>query len=382
MKVRPNAAPLRSLPEGLRAQARQRPDAIALRHKRHGAWAQWRWRDLEAQTETAAAALLAAGFGAGDTLVLLTRPRVEAIVLTLAAQALGGIAAPLDPNAPAATQDALLAHLRAAFVFAETATEVTRVQAASLPQLLIYADTRGLRQAPAPCVHYETLLARSAGAAPPFQPGREALLFHRLSPEGEVQAQDQRHADLLGEADYLIRETGLCADDKALAARAFAAAGQARYLLAPWLVAGFTLNLPETDDTRDRDRRELEPSFVAGTAETYDRIGEWAWSALPSKGSLARGLVDWSLSRRRRGLGKALAALLVRGPLRRVLGYRRVRTAVLMGARPAARTTQLLEQLGIALRQWPEPAEWRAAVQSAQRHPQRPIPPIGLEQPA
>ncbi|MNR37341.1 hypothetical protein D3C85_1553490 [compost metagenome] len=62
--------------------------------------------------------------------------------------------------------------------------------------------------------------------------------------------------------------------EEALAARAFAASGQARYLLAPWLLAGFRLNFPERLETRDQDRRELGPSLVLGTRETYGRLHE------------------------------------------------------------------------------------------------------------
>ena len=64
------------------------------------------------------------------------------------------------------------------------------------------------------------------------------------------------------------RENRSSASEEALAARVFAASGQARYLLAPWLSAGFCLNFPEALATRDTDRRELGPTLGAG----YPRI--------------------------------------------------------------------------------------------------------------
>lgn len=64
------------------------------------------------------------GFERGDTLILLTHPRREVLRLSLAAQWLGGTAAPLEPSQEASTLALLLGHLAPVFVFAEGQKQV------------------------------------------------------------------------------------------------------------------------------------------------------------------------------------------------------------------------------------------------------------------
>lgn len=366
----------RTLPDWLREQARSRSTAVALRHKRLGVWEQWRWQELAAQTAKLMAALAQQGFGPGQRLVLLTRPRSQALVATLAAQALGGIAAPLDTEQSGESLDTLLAFLQADYVFAEAHGEVERVLRVHPPQLLVYADARGLRAAQAPSlVAYDSLIESGCGLVDfVARAEQDAFVFHRIGDGGCVESHRLRHGELIAEAAHLLHKEQLGPPDQALAARAFAAVGQARYLLAPWLVGGFALNFPESLETRDRDRRELAPTLVAGTGETYDRIAEMTFARLPPPGSLSRRLVDWSLSPQRAGLGRLLAWWLVRRPLREVLGYARTRTPLVIGASPSPATRGLFKAIGLTLRHWPEANEWRNAAPPAAVAPAQPAP--------
>ena len=121
-------------------------------------------------------------------------------------------------------------------------------------------------------------------AAPPAlatAPEQTAFRFFRWGEHGGLETQALSHAFLLQEGGERVRAHGLSADERALAARAFATAEQARHLFAPWLLAGFSLNFPENLATRDQDRRELGPTLVAGTRETYGRLADDVARRLP-----------------------------------------------------------------------------------------------------
>lgn len=365
-----SAAFAQTLPGWLHWQAQRQPQGIALRHKRLGIWQVRHWSALQAEVRSLAAGLAGRGFADGDSLLLLSRPLPQALLLVLAAQWLGGEAVLCDPLDDAAEQVALLDELQPAFVFAQSLEDIQRVLCAGLqPRLLVHAESRGLAGLQLPtALDYGALLA-SVGQAPEValaRPQQRAFVFYRQTPAG-LERHAVEHAELLAEGSRLVREEALGSAEEALAARAFAASGQARYLLAPWLIAGFRLNYPESLETRERDRRELGPTLLLGTRETYGRLHEQVRQRLPLPGSLARRLVDWALDERRGALRGSLGHWLVRRPLRDVLGFSRTRVPLLVGAPLAADAQAFFASLGVAPRGWPLLEHWQPAPRRTQR---------------
>lgn len=361
-----------TLPEWLQWQAFRQGEGIALRHKRLGIWQVRSWAQLAAEVSALAGALQARGFAGGSTLAILSRPRPEALLAVLAAQWLGGVAALFDPLEAAGEQLDLLRELHPEFVFVEGLEELQRLQAAALaPRLAFYADARGIAEGQGGAQAYARLLAEGDGVQPALQARaeRSAFAFHRRGADGGREQQRISHAELLQEGQRLVRVERLGAGEEALAARAFAAGGQARYLLAPWLIAGFRLNFPENLATRDNDRRELGPTLVAGTRETYGRLYALALARLPPPGTLARRLVDWALARRPGLLRRTLGHWLVLRPLRDVLGFSRTHAPLLVGEPLDEAAQRFFAALGVEVRTWPDPAQW-------QRPPQRPAPAV------
>jgi long-subunit acyl-CoA synthetase (AMP-forming) len=351
-----------TLPQWLQQQARQQGTSVALRHKRLGVWQVRTWRQLAAEVEHLAAALQVRGFVPGANLVIVSRPRPEALIAALAAQWLGGVAALLDPLEAAAAQVSLLHELRSEWVFAEGHEEIQRLRAAGLvPRLLIYADGRGLAevsQVGDTLAFAQLLQGSDQRLQPQARAERTAFAFYRLGAGQRIEQQRISHAELLQEGRRLVHSEQLGRQEEALAARAFAASGQARYLLAPWLIAGFRLNFPENLATRDQDRRELGPTLVAGTRETYERLHAQVLARLPEPGSWRRRLVDWALVAHPGALQRHLGYWLIRRPLRDVLGFSRTRAPLLVGEALAPHTQAFFQALAIEVRTWPDPAQW------------------------
>jgi len=362
----PGAAPV-SLPQWLRLQAQWHGPDVALRHKHLGIWQVQTWAQVADEVGRLAAGLQAHGFAAGATLAILSRPRPQALLAALAAQWLGGVASLFDPLQPGAEQRPLLAALQPEFVLAEGLEEVQRLHVAQLaPKVLIYLDRRGLSASEAfvEALDYAALLAYHPVDEPGLQgPAQHtAFVFYREVAQA-IEEQRLSHAELLREGQRLVEREALGRQEEALAARAFASAGQARYLLAPWLIAGFRLNFPENLATRDRDRRELGPTLVAGTRETYTRLHGYALERLPLPGSWARRLVDWALTAPSGLLQRHLGHWLVRRPLLDVLGFSRTRAPLLVGDALAPETQAFFERLGINVRHWSDSAHWEIRVQ-------------------
>lgn len=375
MALREDGAGPSTLPQWLARQASQRPDEVAVRHKTLGRWQARSWRDLGSEVQRLAGALHARGFTEGAALVILSRPRPEALLLALAAQSLGGVAVPLDPLLGREALAALLRGVEPVFLFAETHEELGPLQALGARlRLLVLGDPRGAAQYRVEArqrLDYAGLLA-SQPIPSPLQVGEAvapAFAFYRLGPGGALERQALTHAALLREARHLLRSQDLGADEEALAARAFAAGGQARYLLAPWLVAGFRLNFPETLATRDNDRQALAPTLVLGTRETYGRLFRQVQARLPAEGSPTRRLVDWALAEPQGRAQRWLGDWLVRRRLRRQLGFTRTHAPLLVGEPLEEPARRFFVGLGLSVRHWPEPADWQRSPASGAQVP-------------
>ncbi|WP_422777695.1 AMP-binding protein [Pseudomonas mediterranea] len=367
-----------SLPQWLQLQAQRQGADIALRHKHLGIWQVRTWGQVAEEVQCLANALHTRGFVAGATLAIISRPRPQALLAALAAQWLGGVASLFDPLESAMEQGQLLVSLQPEFVLVEGAQESLRLHAAQVTaRVLIYLDKRGLADVQA--LDYAVLVARPhAERAPQARAQHTAFVLYRRAAQA-IEQQTISHAELLREGQRLVTRESLGRQEEALAARAFASGGQARYLLAPWLMAGFRLNFPESLATRDRDRRELGPTLVAGTRETYERLHGYALERLPEPGSWSRTLVNWALATDPGRLQRHLGGWLVRRPLRDVLGFTRTRTPLLVGDALRPETQAFFETLGVRVRHWGDFAQWQASANAVgkaadewiERQPQR-----------
>jgi long-subunit acyl-CoA synthetase (AMP-forming) len=353
-----NAQPA-TLPDWLRHQAQHRPHAIALRHKRLGEWHTLSWQSVATAVERLATGLARRGFGAGDALLLVSHPREEALILSLAAQWNGGVAIPLDPQLDDHALHFVVTHLAPRFVFAEDDGQVDRLLVHE-GLCVIDANPRNLTSHPHPAVSdYRALSVQHEGSfASAARPQDDAFAFVRFDTDGQLFAQRFPHATLIREARQLVGAEKLNANDEAFAARAFAAASQARYLIAPWVLSGFRLNFPESLATRDNDRRELAPTLVAGTRETYARVAQLVDDRLPRAPSLRRHLITRVQSRQAGPLARTLTWWLITRPLREVIGFSRTHAALVIGASLDAPTAALFEALGLDVRVWPDSGDW------------------------
>ncbi|QHF45147.1 acyl-CoA synthetase [Pseudomonas sp. S35] len=337
-----------TLPQALLHQAHTRRSAIALRYKRLGIWHELSWGELADDISRLAAALHQRGLGRDDDLLIISQARHEALLLALAAQWLGASVTLLDPE-----QDnrALLNVLQPRFVLAQ---DLDAVQQAGERDVVVYLDGRGLNHhAHRHLIAYTDLSADGPAPACATQSNALAFVFPGDTP---VQL---THAQLLAGARTLAARERLDTQDEALAARVFAASGQARYLLAPWLHAGFRLNFPEALATRDTDRRELGPTLVLGTRESYGRLEQWVRERLPLPGTLNHRLYGWAMQPDPSPVRRWLGYWLVRRPLLDVLGMSRLRAPLLVGPPLSPQSAAFFGVLGIRPGHWQEPSTRR-----------------------
>ena len=381
----------KTLTDHLLRQAASQPQQVALQYKYHGAWYFWNWQQLAKRVEQHAAALAADGFSAEDTLWLFSQPHADVLILTLAAQWLGGSVSLLDE---ALSQDELLQLISPypnRYVFVENKTQAARWFGLGLPaSLVLYRDVsiQHIQQAesisgwlsqhsqiqhaaqPASAQHIALHIYRPNSQQHSRQQNRQQNQPEQLSVL--VDRQSLKDIDLLQEAEQLSKHAALKPHDKALATRGFDLAGQWRHLLATWLYAGFTYNFPETLETRDQDRRELQPTFLLGTPENWARLSQLAQQHLPSHRTWLGRWAKQQVGQQPVSTFDRVQQGLVIRPLKQTLGLANVRVALVAtsqygnnqpGDQQAtaldADTERLLLALGIQVVPWVDLVQWQ-----------------------
>jgi long-chain acyl-CoA synthetase len=345
-----------TLPGWLREQSLRRPHAIALRHKRRGAWHARTWAQTAEIVARLAANLAQRGARPGEAVALVSEPGESALLFSLAVQWAGAVALLIDPGLDDDALAAVIAHRAPRFAFAGDDRQLDRLRAQGLQ--VVDANERALAAHDAPdVIDFHVFSGTDAARFDPLAvSGGEAFVLLRAEQPGQLVERRFTHGALLQDARLVIETGAIDARDEAFAARAFAAPAQARYLIAPWLLAGFRLNFPESLATRDNDRRELAPTLVAGTHETYARLAGLVEARLPGPGAWRRKRLARAAAGK--GLGYLLSAWLVARPLREVIGFARTRVALLAGPPLDEASAVLFASLGIDVRVWPEAGPW------------------------
>jgi hypothetical protein len=203
-------------------------------------------------------------------------------------------------------------------------------------QVVLYLDGRGLNQHLDDGLIACRLDRDHTATGLPRNGGRTAFVFHADTPALEPRSVARRRP-------CAGRARTPSADEEGLAARVFAASGQARYLLA-LAHAGFRLNFPRPSPPAIPTAGNSAPPWYWAPVNPMARLELWVRERLPMPGTFSHRLYHWALQP---SLGRArwLGHWLVRRPLRDVLGMSRLRVPLLVGP-PLTRKRGVLRRAG------------------------------------
>ena len=371
-----------TFPRLLQKHASERPNDPALREKEYGIWQTWNWQRAAQDVRAMASGLAALGFTPGQNLAIVGDNRPHLYLMFIAVQALRGVPVPMYQDAVAAEMAFVLEDAEVHFAFAENQEQVDKMlelrESVSGLTHIIYDDPRGMRNYSQPgLISVDELMALGSqhdqahpqlfdDSVAQVQSDDVAVILYTSGTTGRPKGVCQTHASFIGSAEGGVLTDGLTGKDNVLSYLPPAWVGDFLFSLAQWLVAGFTINCPESSETVNIDMREIGPTYYFAPPRVFEgmltSVSIRMEDAAKSKQWLHRKFMDVA---RRVGsdildgkpvgggdrLMYALGNFLVYGPLKNAMGLSRIRVAYTAGAAIGPDLFRFFRSIGVNLKQ-------------------------------
>ena len=371
-----------TFPRLLLKHASERPHAPALREKYLGIWQTWSWAETAAEVRAMASGLAAIGFKRGDNLAIIGDNRPRLYMAFAAAQSLGGVAVPMYQDAVAVEMMHVLENANIRFAIVEDQEQVDKLLEArdALPQIehIIFADPRGLRSYDAPGLMSLEALRATGSAFDRANTGRHeqevalgngtdvSVMLYTSGTTGKPKGVCQSHEAFITAAQGGVRFDHLVATDNVLSYLPMAWVGDHLFSYAQFLVAGFTVNCPESAETVMTDLREIGPTYYFAPPPVFEslltslsiRMEDASGTKQRLYGAFMKiarrcgsDILDGRPVSTKDRLLYALGNVLVYGPLKNTLGMSRIRVAYTAGAAIGPDLFRFYRSIGINLKQ-------------------------------
>jgi len=369
-----------TLPQQLRAWARARPDAVALRQKDYGIWEPVTWSQYEQAARHFGLGLVKLGLPEGGHCAVISENRKEWVFTQLGCGLVRAVTVGVYPTSPAAEVQYLLQASDAVVVVCEDQEQLDKVLEVRqcLPALthLVVMDPRGLR-------HYQV--------ANLFTFDEVSALGATFEREHPCLVQERQSRQALDDTALLIFTSGSTGRPRAAMISygniaAMAAGTDAVYCCSPAdsmvsylplchvaeqiftvylpLRAGAVVNFAESLRTVQTDLREIAPTLFLGVPRIWEKLHATIETKIRETGGLRLALYNralaatmpfadlpperWSAAQR---LSHSLWSWLVLRSLNNFIGLRKCRLA-LSGAAPIAPDMlRFFRALGVPIRE-------------------------------
>ncbi len=354
---------LDTFPRLLMEHARVRPGRPAMREKEYGIWQTYTWAQVADNVRAIACGLATLGFRRGDRLAIIGDNRPRLYWSVAACQCLGGIPVMLYQDAVAQEMTYVLQDAEIRFAVVEDQEQVDKLLEitpdAPLLEHVIYDDGRGMR-------HYGQRMLLGLDALqdrgrklereqPDFLDGEIgkgapddiSVMLYTSGTTGTPKGVCQTHSAFIAAAQGGIGFDRLSDREDILSYLPMAWVGDHLFSFAQAMVAGFTINCPESGETVMTDLREIGPTYYFAPPRVFENLLTQVMIRMEDAGWFKRKLFHHFMAVARQvgadlldgksvafgdRLHYALGSLLVYGPLKNVLGLSRIRVAYTAGA--------------------------------------------------
>ncbi len=367
-----------TLPGVLFEQASRHPGALAIRHKELGIWHRVTWSDYAREVRRVGAALLDFGLARRENVAVLGENRPEWLYCHLGIMAAGGATVGVYPTSSPEQVQYLLTHSEARLCFVENEEQLEKTLAAlagTRVERLVVWDQKGLWGFDDPRVVFfgdflrrgDALLDAGAGRVEArfaeLEPDDTAMIIYTSGTTGPPKGAMLSHANCLFMSDSLLERNTATSEDELVSYLPLAHIYENLGSVLQHARVGYVVSFVESLETLFQNLREVSPTYFASVPRVWEKLASTIALRMDDSTWLKRTVYRlavsigkrWARARRAGRVPLALSAARVLTywpvlePLKRRIGFDRIRLA-LSGAAPAApELFDYFQALGIPL---------------------------------
>jgi long-chain acyl-CoA synthetase len=386
MRVTANAtAGLDTFPKWLAHNATVRGARPAMRHKDLGIWREWSWAEVHGIVRHYALGLMAHGVQPGDKIAIIGGNRPKLYWSMMAAQMLRAVPVPVYADSVAEEMAYVLDHAEVRFACVEDQEQVDKIlsvadRLASI-QVIFYDEPRGLRDYDHSRLQPISDVIDQGAAAMLANPqavrnldkaitdgnGSDiSVMLYTSGTTGRSKGVMLTAGGCVQAARDTVAFDGLGENDSVIAYLPLAWVGDHYLNYAQALVAGFTINCPESPDTAVNDRLEVGTTFAFAPPRVFEAMLTGIMIRMEDASWLKRKLFQYYIGVAKQWgekihagtaapflvrLNYWLGEILIYGPIKNVLGLSTIRIGYTAGEAIGPELFSFYRSIGLNLKQ-------------------------------
>lgn len=354
---------METFPSLLQQHATQSSQRPALRMKRHGIWKSYSWADVGNEVQKLACGFAATGLKPGDKVAIIGNNVPPLFFSMLAAQSLGAIPVPMHADSTTDELKGLLENCEARFAVLQDQQQVDAIYSAieHLPNLVevIYFDERGMRDYDhthlKSYIEFEEKGEQFAKEHPSFMqevsskvtPDTDAFIVYTAGTSGVCRGAVLTHANFLTIGQTFADQEGIGDNEEVFAYLPLSYSSTLFFIYALWMIRGYTLNCPESNETILSDMREVGPTMFYAPPHFYKTL--YSQISARTANSRSNMLIKHMSSFTKEGR-TWLGDKLVFNPIKDLYGLSRIKHAYVGGDVLSEEVFKFYVALGVNLR--------------------------------
>ena len=254
------------------------PDGIALRYKQLGIWNTYNWADYYREVNLITNALKSLSVKKGS-LVAVYGNNVPKLIFSIAAiQSLGAIVVPIHPESTGEELEKILGESKAEILIAEDQQQVDTfldIKSDCGIKSLIYLDGRGMSTYSNDILFsYDNLIEKSneSSIENDINSISENDIAFYLYDEHEDSIYKVSHAAIINNSSKIITLNNLTEKDSIVSYLPLSIPTNLLFTFVTSLTSGMSLNLPESNQTIEKDLQEIGPTILYAPSFVYKHI--------------------------------------------------------------------------------------------------------------
>ena len=254
------------------------PDGIALRYKQLGIWNTYNWADYYREVNLIANALKSLSIKKGSIIAVYGNNVPKLIFSIAAIQSLGAIVVPIHPESTGEELEKILAGSKAEILIAEDQQQVDtflNIKSDCGIKSLIYLDGRGMSTYSNDILFsYDNLIEKSneSSIENDINSISENDIAFYFYDEHEDSIYKVSHAAIINNSSKIITLNNLTEKDSIVSYLPLSIPTNLLFTFVTSLTSGMSLNLPESNQTIEKDLQEIGPTILYAPSFVYKHI--------------------------------------------------------------------------------------------------------------